>query len=95
MNCHGDNKGEKGNHKYSPLKHMLHMILCCGLPIVIMGLLPFISKFSTKVAGILGLIAPFICPIMMVIMMFMMFGGKKRSCCSSTNENQEDEKSLS
>jgi hypothetical protein len=87
MNCHGNNQEKQGNHKHSPLKHMLHMVLCCGLPIVIIGLLPVISRFSPGVSRILGVIAPFICPIMMVGMMGMMFrGNKRKSCCDDTNQ---------
>lgn len=87
MNCHGDSKEKKGTHKHSPLKHMLHMVLCCGLPIVIIGLLPFIARVSPWAAGILGIIAPFICPIMMVIMMVTMFSGKKKSSCCDDGTN--------
>ncbi len=90
MNCHEDNKEKQGAQKHSPLKHMLHMVLCCGLPIVIIGFLPLITRFSPGAAGILGKIAPFLCPIMMISMMLMMFrGNKKGSCCSDTNENNE------
>jgi len=82
MNNNLDNQREHETHKHSPLKHMLHMIICCGLPIVIIFSLPFIARFSPGGAGILGIIAPFICPIMMCGMMFMMFRGKKKeSCC--------------
>lgn len=88
MKCHGDNGG---NQKHSMLKHMLHMILCCGLPIVIIGFLPFITKFSPGAAGLLAIIAPFICPLMMVGMMVMMMrGNKKGSCCD--NKNTENDK---
>jgi uncharacterized membrane-anchored protein len=90
MNCHGDNKEKKDINKHSPLKHILHMVLCCGLPIVIIAILPFIAKFSPSGAGILGIIAPFICPVMMGVMMFTMFRGKKRSCCDNTNENRKE-----
>ena len=94
MKCHGDNKENQGTHNHSPLKHMIHMILCCGLPIVIIGLLPFISRFSPGTSRFLAVIAPFICPIMMIGMIFMMFGGrngnKKSSCCDTTkNESNE------
>ncbi|QGU95982.1 hypothetical protein GOM49_13585 [Clostridium bovifaecis] len=88
MNCHEDNKGKGGNHKHSPLKHMLHMILCCGLPIVVIGLLPFIARISPSAAGVLARIAPFICPLMMIAMIPMMLGGnKKGSCCDNKSEN--------
>jgi hypothetical protein len=91
MNCHGDNKGKQGNHKHNPLKHMLHMILCCGLPIVVVGFLPLISKISPGTAGFVSKIVPFLCPLMMIGMLPMMLGGnKKSSCCDDTNENVEN-----
>lgn len=80
-------KEEGNNHGHSPIKHMLHMILCCGLPIVIILSLPYIARINPAVAGILAIIAPFICPIMMGGMLYMMFGKKKRSCCDETNAN--------
>lgn len=92
MKCHEDNKG---SHNHSTIKHMLHMVLCCGLPIIIIGALPLITRFSPGAGGILGRIAPFLCPIMMISMLPMMFGSnKKRSCCDNTNKNQDDAKSL-
>lgn len=95
MNCHGDNKAKQGAHKHSAMKHMLHMALCCGLPIVIIGALPLITRLSPAAAGILGRIAPFLCPLMMLAMLPMMFAGsKKGSCCEDANENQADNKPL-
>lgn len=82
------NKSKKEcNHEHSPIKHMLHMILCCGLPIVIILALPFIGRISPAVAGFLGVVAPFICPIMMGGMIFVMFRKKKSSCCDETIMN--------
>ncbi len=95
MNCHGDNKEEQGTHKHSPLKHMLHMAICCGLPIVIVGLLPFISRINPNVAGIIGKIVPFLCPIMMIAMMSMMFGGNKKSSCCKSDNNEINNGELS
>ena len=83
MNFSKRNK-DNNNHGHSPKKHMLHMVLCCGLPVLIILMLPFVARFSPAAAGILGVIAPFICPIMMVGMMYMMFGKKKASCCDET-----------
>lgn len=80
MNIFSKNKSHNMK-EHSPVKHMLHMILCCGLPIVIIAALPFIAGFSPAIAGILGIIAPFICPVMMGGMLFMMFRGNKHSCC--------------
>jgi hypothetical protein len=95
MNCHGDKKEKQESHKHSPLKHMLHMLLCCGLPIVIIGLLPLIARYSPATSGILGRIAPFLCPIMMLLMLPMMFRrDKKGSCCDNKSENYENNKTL-
>ena len=95
MNCHGDNKEKQKNHKQNPLKHMWHMILCCGLPIVIIGVLPLIAKFSPAASGILGKIAPFLCPLMMLLMLPMMLRGHKNgSCCDNKSDHQENHKPL-
>lgn len=87
MGCHGNNKENQGTHKHSPLKHILHMILCCGLPILIFISLPFISRVNPNVSRILAFVAPFICPLMMIGMIPMMLsGGKNKSYCE-TKEN--------
>lgn len=92
MNCHGENKNGHGSHKHSPLKHMLHMVICCGLPLLIVGVLPLIAKVSPGAAGVIGRITPFLCPLMMVAMIPMMLGGREKekgNCC----DNQKDENS--
>lgn len=90
MNCHGKNKEKQENNNHSQLKHMLHMILCCGLPIVIIGFSPFISRISPRISRILVIIAPFICPIMMFGMVGMMFcNNKKKSCCNNDIKSTE------
>lgn len=83
MNCHEDKKESQRSHSHSPLKHMLHMILCCGLPILVIAILPLISKISPSTAGVIGRIIPFLCPLMMIAMIPMMFGhSKESSCCN-------------
>lgn len=92
MNCHGNNKDNNKGHKHSPLKHMLHMVLCCGLPIVIVGFLPLITKLSPSAGSLVGRIVPFLCPIMMIGMMFtMMSGSKEKSCCDSSKQGNNTE----
>ena len=95
MNCHGDNKGKQGGHKHSPLKHMLHMIICCGLPIVVVGFLPLISKVSPGAGNFVSRIVPFLCPLMMIGMIPMMLGGnKEKDCCDNAKEEQISSKQL-
>jgi hypothetical protein len=79
------------NHKHSPVKHLLHIIICCGMPVLIILSLPFISRYSPAAAAVLGVIAPFICPVMMGGMMFMMFGGHKKN--PSHNYRMEEKES--
>lgn len=83
MKCHSDN--ENPNQKSSFFKHAIHMIICCGLPILIILLVPFVAKFNPALSGVMALVAPFICPLIMGGMFFSMFRGgkKKKSCCSS------------
>ncbi len=85
MKCHGnDNNANNKNH--SPIKHILMMVLCCGLPILIVAILPLLNiGGSFKV--MLATITPFICPIMMLFMIPMMFRNmKKGNCCSNKNK---------
>jgi hypothetical protein len=89
MNFIKNNKGTNNNHGHNPMKHILHMIICCGLPIIILLTLPLIAKYSSAAAGILGFIVPFICPVMMVGMLFMMFGKKKPSCCDEKKSRKQ------
>ncbi|GKU27591.1 hypothetical protein CFOLD11_44180 [Clostridium folliculivorans] len=89
MSCHNTGNENKSNHKHGGNKHLLHMIICCGLPIVIIFMLPFIASLSPSIAGVLGKIAPFLCPIMMLAMMPMMMGhNKKKSCCSNDSDKE-------
>jgi hypothetical protein len=93
MKCHGDDKEKQSGH--SPLKHMLHMVICCGLPMLLIGFLPVIAKFSPGAGSVVAKVAPFICPLMMIGMIFMMrSGNKKGSCCGSGNENNDNNKAL-
>lgn len=90
MNCNEDKKVKQNNGKHSPLKHMAHMVICCGLPIVILFSLPLITKISPSTGSVVLKILPFLCPVMMIFMMpMMMRGNKKESCCDNTNEDKK------
>ncbi|AJA48592.1 hypothetical protein CPAST_c25230 [Clostridium pasteurianum DSM 525 = ATCC 6013] len=86
MNCH-DNKNNNQEKPHSPLKHMLHMILCCAIPILLVAALPFLKLNGTLNTAILA-ISPLICPIMMGFMIFMMLKGSKKK--KAGNENLQE-----
>lgn len=75
MNCHGNNENNEKNKK-SQIKHMLMMIFCCGLPMLIVLALPFL-KIAGSFKTTLGIITPFLCPLMMIFMIPMMFKNSK------------------
>ncbi len=82
MNCHDDSKAQstdaKGKKQGGHLGHMLMMVLCCGLPILILGLVPVIVQFNPALGQFLGTYAWLLCPLLMVPMMVMMLGGHKK-----------------
>jgi len=86
---------KKSGHYHSPMKHIFHMVLCCGLPILIIAFLPLISKYSPVTSGLLVTIALFICPLIMIPMMITMFkGNKNSSCCDDKNITQDLKKTI-
>lgn len=90
MNCHGNKNGE--NKKHNPIKHMLMMVLCCGLPFLLVAVLPFLNIGGGFKALITG-ITPFICPLMMLLMIPMMFRGMKNGgCCAEKKDVSKEEK---
>jgi hypothetical protein len=104
MNCHGslnNNKDDDAGKKHKGyLSHMLMMALCCGAPVIILLLIPFLINIGgSALAKPLTAIAPFICPIMMVVMIPMMLKGHKKNmgkedCCQDKTNLQIDQKSL-
>ncbi|BCN29577.1 hypothetical protein [Anaeromicropila herbilytica] len=90
MNFNKENKEQRRMHIHNPINHLIHMILCCGLPILIVFSLPLISRYSPALSGLLGIIAPFICPIMMGGMMIMMFRKKDMKCCKNTKDDNSE-----
>lgn len=73
--CHGNNNQDnehKGHHK-GHMAHMWMMVLCCGAPVLLLLLLPFIGKAFPGTSDYVSKIIPFLCPIMMLVMIPMMF----------------------
>jgi ACR3 family arsenite efflux pump ArsB len=78
MNCCDDEKhsGEKNGGSKHGISHMLMMALCCGLPILLLLLLPSIGSLIPGSAPFISAIIPFLCPLMMVMMIPMMLKGR-------------------
>jgi hypothetical protein len=66
------NRDNKTLHSHGK-KHILHMLLCCGIPVLLIVMLPILGY-----KGVLLNLAPFICPVMMLVMMPMMMHGHKK-----------------
>ncbi|MFZ2539734.1 MAG: hypothetical protein WAX04_12685 [Oscillospiraceae bacterium] len=80
MNHHEDKKKPR-THKHNPLHHI---IIRCGLPILILVSIPFIAKWNVGLASIISIIVP----VMMVGMLLTMLGGKKtENYCSNKESN--------
>lgn len=87
MNCHKNNNSKNKSH--GALKHMILMVLCCGLPILLVAALPFFKFASPAIRTSLAGIAPFICPLMMIFMLPMMIKGMRgeHSHCEQRENN--------
>ena len=89
MNEH-ENDGKKENKgAHCSMKHMLMMVLCCGLPILLIIALPFLKIGSTGFRVTLASIIPFLFPVMMLFMIPMMLkGSKEGKSCHDNKEKQ-------
>jgi len=91
MKC---SENKNNNAKKGHLHHMWMMILCCGAPILLLGV---ISLWGTSYSGSKAVLAgalPFICPIMMIAMIAMMFrkdNGDGYCCKHKPIEGNENE----
>jgi len=87
MNDHVNDEKNENKGKHSSMKHILMMILCCGLPILLIAVLPFLKIGSTSFKVTLLSIIPFLCPLMMLFMIPMMLkGSKKDKSCHDDKE---------
>jgi hypothetical protein len=82
-----EKKEKSGSH--TSVKHMLLMVLCCGLPILLIGILPFLKIGNAGFKVTLASIIPFLCPIMMLFMIPMMLkGSKEGNSCHGDKKKQ-------
>jgi hypothetical protein len=79
QNHHGKDGDDKGI-----LKHGLLMMLCCLLPVLIIGALPLIDIKGGAFTFLIFLL----CPLMHMGMMFMMRKHGDKNSCHNTNENK-------
>lgn len=77
MNCHDDNdqahdrkEGAGAPKGHSGKGHMFMMAICCGLPILLLALLPLLSGIPG--VSSLSRYIFLLCPILMIPMMFSM-----------------------
>jgi uncharacterized membrane protein YkvI len=86
------NNGDRQENKNKGhMSHMWMMALCCGAPIILLLLLPLIGKGIPGLKGVLSLLIPFICPVMMIIMIPMMFRKNKGN---ETGDNHYETKQI-
>jgi hypothetical protein len=65
---------KKTNH----LPHLLMMVLCCGLPLLLVSLVPTILTANPALGAMVGKYAFLLCPILMIPMLIMMLRGHKK-----------------
>lgn len=95
MNCHGNNKGSDNHAEHNQqngMKHMLMMAMCCGLPIILVLILPFLGVLGSGFKSSIASIIPFLCPLMMILMIPMMLKSTKegKSCCDDRKEETKE-----
>jgi len=67
------NDEKKENKGHSSMKHILMMVFCCGLPILLSAVIPFLKIENTAFRVTLISIIPFLCPLIMLPMMLKGF----------------------
>ncbi len=99
MKC---SENKNNNSKNGHLHHMWMMVLCCGTPILILGVISLLGTSYSGSRAVLAGALPFACPIMMVVMIAMMFRKDKGDgdCCEhkpiegKENENKPSDRIL-
>lgn len=91
-NGHNNNNNNSGGQKHKGhLSHMWMMLLCCGLPIILLAVVSLLGTALPGVRNVLISILPFMCPLMMVAMIPMMLRkGKNNENDRSADHNDNN-----
>jgi len=89
LKCSQGSEKESNMKKHMP--HMFMMVLCCGLPVLLLFLVPLIASANPALGAKLLPVIPFLCPVLMGGMMFFMFKKEKNTVIKENdNKNETD-----
>lgn len=95
MNCckqdpdkHNADQKEHQGHRGGHGSHKWMMLLCCGLPLLIIAALPFIDRLIPGSANSIRWFVPFLCPLMMLPMMISGMRGQHAQTESETQQKE-------
>lgn len=81
MNCCNHNNDNKSNNSHKGhMSHMWMMVLCCGVPLLLIALVSLFGASFPVVRAALIPVLPFLCPVLMAVMIPMMFMGRNHNC---------------
>ncbi len=86
MGCHQQKNGDNAA-KHGKLIGMT--ILCCGLPLLLLLLLPVVSTAFDLPAGSLQTVVTFLCPALMLLMCFVMMKDHRSAKNNENDDNAE------
>ncbi|OQB25276.1 MAG: hypothetical protein BWY11_00607 [Firmicutes bacterium ADurb.Bin182] len=86
MNCcnHEEHTNKKNIKNKGHASHILMMALCCGLPLLLLLVLPVVSSWIPGSGQFINSIIPFACPLMMILMLPLMLRDRK---CNDLSHN--------
>jgi uncharacterized membrane protein len=88
MDCCNHNRSDRGNGK-KHRNHIWMMALCCGLPILLLFLLPVLSSTLDLPYSVLRTAFTLLCPALMLLMCIMMMKDHKAAGDNGHDGNAE------
>ncbi|WP_298844923.1 hypothetical protein [Clostridium sp.] len=87
MNNQVNNKEKNNSNRgHSSTRHILMMVLCCGLPILLIAVLPLLKIWNSAFGVTLISIIPFLCPLIMLLMMLK--NSKRNKSCHDNKDKR-------